>query len=381
MTSVLAWVSARYTLVLFGYTEAPLFFTDAEGVFHYTEQSSLNSPECITIALFYLVLIYFLNTIAPKIAGKFQVSSTAVKLTPIVFIALVGFVVGLFSGNLASNFDFASINVSAIEKPAPSTGLFPAICGTIFAYEGWIVATAINAEIKDSKKNLPIALCIGTLIIVAAYTLYNVGILGLAGIVDVSNGGTLVAFNYFGAVISKIISAFIVVSCLGTLNGLMLGCTRGMYSLAARGEGISPDTLVQIDKKTNMPHNSAAFALLACAVWFVYFIFMGLGVFDFGVISKYGFDSSELPIITIYPLYVPILVIVMIKEKDLHWFKRFVLPITSIIGVGVIVAASIIKHKMANVWYLIVFAIIMLAGYLVLLLNKKRKAANSAEKQ
>ena len=286
---------------------------------------------------------------------------------------------GLFNGNLASNFDFVSIDTSAIDSPA-STGLFPAICSTIFAYEGWIVATAINAEIKDSKKNLPIALCIGTLIIVAAYTLYNVGILGLAGIVDVSNGGTLVAFNYFGAVISKIISAFIVVSCLGTLNGLMLGCTRGMYSLAARGDGIAPNTLVQIDKKTNMPHNSAAFALLTCAVWFVYFILMGLGVFDFGVISKYGFDSSELPIITIYPLYVPILVIVMIKEKELHWFKRFVLPSISIVGVGVIVAASILKHKMANVWYLIVFALIMLAGYVVLLINRK-KAANSAEKQ
>ena len=373
MTSVLAWVSARYTLVLFGYTEAPLFALDSL-------KSSLNSPECITIALFYLVLIYFLNTIAPKVAGKFQVSSTAVKLTPIIFIAVVGFVVGLFNGNLAGNFDLASIDLSAIKSPAESTGLFPAICSTIFAYEGWIVATAINAEIKDSKKNLPIALCIGTLIIVAAYTLYNVGVLGLAGIVDVSNEGTLVAFNYFGAVVSKIISAFIVVSCLGTLNGLMLGCTRGMYSLAARGDGISPDTLAQIDKKTNMPHNSAAFALLTCAVWFVYFILMGLGVFDFGVISKYGFDSSELPIITIYPLYVPILVIVMIKEKDLHWFKRFVLPSVSIIGVGVIVAASILKHKMANVWYLIVFALIMLAGYIVLLLNR-RKATNSCEKQ
>jgi APA family basic amino acid/polyamine antiporter len=372
MTSVLAWVSARYTLVLFGYNEAPVF-ADLK--------SSLNSPECITIALFYLVFIYFLNTIAPKIAGKFQISSTVIKFVPIVFIALVGVVVGLFNGNLASNFDISSIDTSLIQNHAESTGLFPAICGTIFAYEGWVVATSINSEIKDSKKNLPIALCLGMLIVVAAYTLYNIGILGLAGIVDVSNGGTLVAFNYFGAVVSKIISAFIVISCLGTLNGLMLGCTRGMYSLAARNQGISPDTLAQVDKKTNMPHNSAAFALLTCAIWFVYFILMGLGLFDFGAISKYGFDSSELPIITIYPLYIPILVIVMIKEKELHWFKRFVLPIVSIIGVGVIVAASIMKHKMANVWYLIVFAIIMGIGALVYCRNNKKVTSPAVEEK
>lgn len=366
MTSVLAWVSARYTLVLVGYNEAPLF-ADLK--------SSLNSPECITLALFYLVLIYFLNTIAPKIAGKFQVSSTAVKLIPIVFIGVIGFIIGLFNGNIADNFDVAANSPLSTTAADVSTGLFPAICGTIFAYEGWVVATTINSEVKNSKRNLPIALCIGTLIIVAAYTLYNVGILGLADITHISDpkgAGTMVAFNYFGTVVSKLINVFIVISCLGTLNGLMLGCCRGIYSLSARGEGISPKTFKQVDKMTNMPHNSAAFALLMCAVWFVYFILMGLGLFDFGVISKYGFDSSELPIITIYPMYVPILIVMMIKEKDLHPVKRFVIPGVSIVGVGVIVAASILKHKMANIWYLIVFAAIMGIGALVLYYNKKK---------
>ena len=365
MTSVLAWVSARYTLVLVGYNEAPLFVD---------LKSSLNSPECITLALFYLVLIYFLNTIAPKIAGKFQVSSTAVKLIPIVFIGIIGLFIGLFNGNLGANFDTAAVG-SVTNDPTVSTGLFPAICGTIFAYEGWVVATTINSEVKNSKRNLPIALCVGTLIIVAAYTLYNVGILGLAGIGDITAGGTQVAFSYFGGVVSKIIGAFIVISCLGTLNGLMLGCCRGIYSLSARGEGISPKTFNQVDKMTNMPHNSASFALLMCAVWFVYFILMGLGLFDLGVISEYGFDSSELPIITIYPMYVPILIVMMIKEKDLHPIKRFVIPGISIVGVGIIVAASIFKHGMANVWYLIVFAAIMGIGALVLYYNKKKPVA------
>jgi APA family basic amino acid/polyamine antiporter len=158
----------------------------------------------------------------------------------------------------------------------------------------------------------------------------------------------------------------------------MLGCCRGVYSLSARGEGISPKVFSQIDKETNMPHNSSAFALLACAVWFVYFILMGLGVFDLGVISKYAFDSSELPIITIYPMYVPILIVMMVKEKDVHPFKRFVLPILSIVGIGIIVAASILKHGMANVWYLIVFAAVMLIGWFVLKHNEKNK---NAEKQ
>ena len=97
---------------------------------------------------------------------------------------------------------------------------------------------------------------------------------------------------------------------------------------------------------------------------------MGLGVFDFGVISEYGFDSSELPVVTIYPMYVPILVIMMVKERDLSPIKRFVLPGISIAGVAVIVVASIIKHGMANLWYLIAYAIIMGIGAIFYYTNK-----------
>ena len=183
---------------------------------------------------------------------------------------------------------------------------------------------------------------------------------------------------------SKIIGMFIVISCLGTLNGLMLGCCRGIYSLAARDEGIAPDTFKQVDKVTGMPNNSATFALLVTAAWFVYFVLMGLGVFDFGVISKYGFDSSELPVVTIYPMYVPILVIMMLKEKDLNPFRRFVLPGVSIAGVAIIVVASILKHGMANVWYLIVYAAIMGLGAIFYYRGRKTHAEEEtkpAEKQ
>ena len=361
MTAVLAWVSARYTLVACGYIEAPLAFLP-DG------NSTLNSPECITLALFYLILAFFVNTIAPRLAGKFQISSTIVKLVPIAFIAIVGTIIGLANGKLVENFNLA---YELGTSNSDGVGLFPAICSTIFAYEGWIVATSINSEMKDSKKNLPIALCVGTLIIVAAYTLYNLGILGLAGIGDVTANGTTIAFKFFGDTMAVIINILVIISCLGTLNGLMLGGVRGIYSLSARGEGFSPETFAQVDKKTSIPHNSAIFSLMMCAIWFVYFVLLGAGLFDFGTVSKYAFDSSELPIITLYALYIPILFAMMIKEKELNLFKRFVLPILSIIGIGVIIYASITKHKMGNVWYLIVFAAIMLIGFAVTKLNKK----------
>ena len=359
MTAVLAWVSARYTLVVCGYAEAPLAFVEGT-------KSSLNSPEVITVALFYLVLAFFVNSIAPRIAGKFQVASTVVKLIPIAFIAIVGTVIGLVNGSLGANFALGEMMGSN------GGGLFPAICTTVFAYDGWIVATSINSEIKDAKKNLPIALCLGTLIIVAAYTLFNIGLLGLANIGDVATGGTTAAYGFFGGAAAAIINILVVISCLGTLNGLMLGGSRGIYALSARDEGFSPETFAQVDKKTGIPHNSAIFSLMMSAIWFIYFILLGSGLFDFGTASVYAFDSSELPIVTLYAMYIPILVAMMVKEKELSPFKRFVLPSVSILGIGVIVYACASKHGIRNIWYLLVFAAFMIVGAVIY--KKKSKA-------
>lgn len=355
MTAVLAWVSARYTMVaVFGVSSG--------------SPEALFSAECITIAAVYLVVLYFINSLAPKLAGKIQVSTTVIKLVPLSFIAIVGTLIGLFNGTLGANFEFGT----AVSETVSGGGMIAAICCTAFAYEGWIIATAINAEIKDAKRNLPIALSVGSFIIMLVYILYYLGVIGLGNVSDLIANGTSVAFEFFGKTVSGIVNFLIIISCLGTLNGLTVACSRGAYALAARNEGISPRIFKQIDKETNIPHNSASLGLLLCGVWFAYFI----GGQFFGWFGSYAFDSSELPIITIYPIYVPILIRFMIKEKDVSPFKRFVLPILSIIGAGVMVAASIFRHRMANVWYLIVFTVVMAIGAAIYYFYNKKGASD-----
>ena len=52
-----------------------------------------------------------------------------------------------------------------IGRETTGNPLFGAIVATAFAYEGWIIATSINAELKDAKRNLPIALIAGGIIV------------------------------------------------------------------------------------------------------------------------------------------------------------------------------------------------------------------------
>ena len=239
LTSTLAWVSARYTCVLLGY--------------------DIVSGECMTITLFYLVAAYFINTMAPRLAGKLQVSMTLIKLVPILLMAGMGTAAGLRSGMTAAN--FAQVTADTVT----AYPLFTALAATAFAYEGWVVATTINAELKDPKRTLPLALVCGVGIIMLIYLFYYVGIAGAvpnAVMMESGEHGARLAFStIFGQAGGTILFVFVLISCLGTCNGLMMGCTRGFYALAARGTGPKPQVLSQVDPSTGMTSSPRAWML------------------------------------------------------------------------------------------------------------------------
>ena len=359
LTSVLAWLSARYTLVFLTSVNPslPLVVPAEQG-------GCVIGPECIALMLFYLCCGYAVNALSPKLAGKLQTTATVINFIPLTLMAVVGIVYGLTTGQLASNFANPALGYEVIGNP-----LFAAVCATAFAYEGWIIATSINSELKDSKRNLPKALIIGGLIIIATYLFYYIGVAGGASNDQLIREGATVAFlNIFGKVFGNILNLFVAISCLGTMNGLMLGCVRGLYSLAARKEGPRPEIFSQVDSETNMAHNSSVVGLLMCGFWGLYFYLANLaGTWQ----GAFVFDSSELPIITIYAMYIPIFIQWIRKQKDESVLRRFILPILSICGAVFMVAACILGHGMACVWYLIVFAVFMLVG---VLLNRKKTA-------
>ena len=353
LTSVLSWLSARYTLV-FITSIAPDFPLLGLGAAAGAE--TVLGPECMSLAMFYMCCVYAVNALSPKLAGKLQVSATIIKLIPLFLMAVVGIVVGLANGTLANNF-----NTLADVGTTSTNPLFASVCATAFAYEGWIIATSINAELKDAKKNLPRALVIGAIIIIATYIFYYVGVAGGATNQELIDSGATVAFiNVFGNVLGNILNLFIAISCIGTMNGLMLGCVRGLYSIAVRGRGPAPHVFSQIDKETNMPHNSAIVGLLLCGFWGLYFFLANLaGTWS----GPFVFDSSELPIITIYMLYLPIFVMWIKKATDETAMRRYVLPLLAICGSLFMIYASIMGHGIACFWYLIVFAAVMAVGF------------------
>lgn len=373
MTSVLAWLTARYFLTFLVSVNPDIQLAG----------DPVTGTETFLLAGFILICVFAINTLSSKLAGKLQIGATFIKLIPLLLMAVVGTIYGLthnFAGEpttiLATNF------ATSAGDFAP---LFGAVVATAFAYEGWILATSINSEIKDSKKNLPIALVMGGIIIIAIYLFYYIGIAGGAPVKTLMEDGTTTAFTtVFGNVLGNILNLFVAVSCLGTLNGLLIGCIRGMYSLSVRDMGPKVNLMKQVDPASGMPSNSCIIGLVVVSAWLVYFYGANLTAKPwFGLFS---FDSSELPIITIYGLYIPMFIQFMRKEKELSAVKRFVLPILGIIGSAFMVIAAIYSHgyipyltaKEAGtgfscpvLFYLILFVVIMAIGAMVMKPKKK----------
>lgn len=353
MTSVLAWVSARYTLLLFN------------------PAADITSGLCMALGAFYMCLLYAINMLSPKLAGKLEVSATVIKLIPLATIIIVGTIFGLINGNTTEAF---TSSVQATGNDFSS--VFAGIAAAAFAYDGWIVATSINAELKHPKRDLPRALVFGTVIIMIVYILYFIGLTGGATVdVLMKEGSTTAIKNILGPVGGTVLNAFVVVSCLGTLNGLMIACPRSFYSLAIRDCGPKPKLFASVDPETNMPANAGMLALLFCGIWYFYFYGANLTAPIFGIFS---FDSSELPIITVYALYIPMFITFIIKEGKKNVFKNIVMPILAVIASLFMVFVAVYAHGIRPyqnaaakgefafpvLFYLIVFAIIMTVGAL-----------------
>jgi len=256
---------------------------------------------------------------------------------------------------------------SGVIADVSNNPLFTALVATSFAYEGWIIATSINAELRDAKRNLPLALTFGTMFVALIYIFYYIGLAGAVPNSVVMQGGETGAKIAFSTLFSKlggtILFVVVVISCLGTLNGLMMGCVRGFYSLAARNMGPRPDIYQSIDEKTNMPANAAILGGLLSGIWLLYFY--GANLTPVSWFGPFSFDSSELPIVTIYAMYIPILIMMMKKERSLNTFKRFVMPVLAICACLFMVVAAYYAHGQAVFYYLIIFAVIMAIGMIV----------------
>ncbi|MFA6810795.1 MAG: APC family permease [Desulfoplanes sp.] len=339
LVAVLAWVSANYTAGLIAY------------------------PDSVwKLSVVYLTGFFLLNYYSPVLAGKWQITSTVIKLIPLGFVAIVGAIYGLKTGQTLQNFVQCAQSVGD-----GGGGLAVATLSTAFAYEGWIIATCINAELRDAKKTLPRALVFGTIAVVVIYMLYYLGISGVLTNDQVIAAGDAAPVNVIALIFSRVsgtlLTVFVIISCLGTLNGLIMGSARGMYSIASRNLGPKSEFFSVVNPHTNSTIHSARIGYILSMMW--------LGVWYGNFAGWWGqfMDISELPIAFLYVIYISIYIWVMRKFTDLGGFSRFVCPFLAGAGSLYIIWGAIQKDMFIH--FLLISLFILLVGYVLMNSGKK----------
>lgn len=343
LAAVVSWVSGIYLSQLFG-LEITL------------ERSTVIGIICMTV-------LFVLNALSAKLGGYFQNASMFIKLIPLLLIAILG----LFTGNPGK---VVSGDALSLGHAMSSGGWISAFAPIAFSFDGWIIATSICHEIKNSKKNLPLALAISPMVILLAYLIYFVGISSLVGPDVIVKQGDESAFTaavmLFGPFGAKIILLFLVISVLGTVNGIVLGFIRLPYSLAIRNMLPGSRWMKRENEKLGgMPLNSAILAYLLSMFWMaVHYITQKCAMPG---------DVSEIAIGVSYLIYIFLYVAVMklAKRGEIRGkIKGYVIPSLAIIGSVIIIMGSI-KNPLFP-YYMAVCGIIIAAGWLYYRRNKDR---------
>lgn len=336
MTAVLAWASARYACLLLG--------ADPAG------------GSAMLLAALFLIGAFGVNALVPAAAGRIQVAATLIKLLPLAAMAVGGVALGLRSGLLAENLAYV---------PASGGGFAASVVSVAFAYEGWLAAASISGELKEPRRDLPLALLAGSVLVILIYIGYYMGLAGAVSTRELMAGGREAAQLAFRRVLGDPLGtaafSLIVVSCLGSLNGLSMANSRGLYALAVRGQ--AHPLFAAVDPHTGTPLSSAIAGLLLAGGWLLHFY--GGELAQPPWLGIFSYDTAELPVITLYALYIPIFVRMTGQGRGEGAMRRFVIPLAALAGCVFMILASIAAHGAELPGYLLLSAAVMAAGWAV----------------
>src|SRR6059036_1417908 len=209
---------------------------------------SLSTAQLVGLAM--IALLTYMNTRGLKLGKLVQNVFTTAKTGALIALILLGIIVGLRSGAAAENFkDFWSLRGGLQEvgqglTAATVFGLFVGICvaqtNSLFSADAWNNITFIAGEVKEPRRNIPLSLAFGTLLVIGLYLLANVAYLATLPFIAIQNApsdrvASETANVIFPGAGATIMAVAIMISTFGCNNGLILAGARAYYAMARDG--------------------------------------------------------------------------------------------------------------------------------------------------
>ena len=222
---------------LFGWTELAVVRASALGAIatlfaeylgYFTD---LSQAQVHYFAAAAIVLVGLFNYLGVNYAAIVMNLITVAKYGALMLLAVLAFAMGEGS---ASNFTPAF--PSGINLSLMASALIP----IMWTYDGWADLSFMGGEVKDPGRTLPLALIIGTSLIVLVYLLLNLAYMYLVPLPVMATSPLITTtaaerIPLLGSAGAAVIAGVVMISAFGSLNGSMMTGPRIFFAMADRG--------------------------------------------------------------------------------------------------------------------------------------------------
>ena len=114
-----------------------------------------------------------------------------------------------------------------------------AMVAVLWAYEGWVEVTYVGSEIRNPQRDMPLSIILSTVVVGALYVAVAVAmtyVLGQRAVAASPRVATDAMTVVLGTAGATVIAATVLVSTLGSNNGIVLTAARIPYAMARQGE-------------------------------------------------------------------------------------------------------------------------------------------------
>ena len=193
------------------------------------------------IAASLVVIVAWLNFLGVVWGGRFQAATTIIKAGFLGLLALFPFVMLVFTDQ---SIQIANYSTSLVSPNASITTRFAIVMlAVMWAYSGWHFVTPVAEEIRKPQRDIPLALIGGIVILIVLYVGANLAFHGVLSMEEMKAAKETVPQTMmkkllspgWGKMGSALVSAVIMCSTLGALNGGLLITPRVTLAMGRSG--------------------------------------------------------------------------------------------------------------------------------------------------
>ncbi len=214
------------------------------------------------LGLVLIAILTYVNVVGLRWGTLLQNVSTWTKFTAMAAFVFLGFAIG--KGHW-SNFEFHGVGLTAGLGPAQLiSALGVGLIAVFWAYDGWVYITWVAGEVKEPRRNVPLAMVLGVLAVGAIYIAMNLTYMYALPLKEIAAHETIAhaaAAALFSPRAAVWLSLMIAISCFSAAATCTLSGARVYLAMAQ--DGVFFKRMAVIHPKWRTP----AFSLIGQGVW------------------------------------------------------------------------------------------------------------------